>query len=275
VIKFKNLNSLMLVAGFNGMPQGKGADQFNRVFTARQKIISVLMERPLSFSEIVGETGMSTSTISKYLTSMMETGEIEKMEDGKYRLTDPELISPIEPSYQEDLERELHRELSLKEIDPISKTERKLHAQGYALDLQPKRSPMKIYEGVLILKDLARSFLLLGKTEREYLSFLAKLYVFSVLKLKDKHASLEEEKTELPFTYIRAAWQITSGKKDQNACFNFNFEKAWNHFYQKLSDELKQKLKERNITSEKIYRKLRIFSFPIAERAELIRQRKI
>ena len=65
----------MLVVGFDGMPQGKGADQFNRVFTARQKIISVLMERPLSFSEIVEETGMSTSTTVSYTHLTLPTTE--------------------------------------------------------------------------------------------------------------------------------------------------------------------------------------------------------
>jgi len=126
-----------------------------------------------------------------------------------------------------------------------------------------------------MLRDPAEAFLQLGRIEREYLSFLARLYVFSVLKLKDKRAFLEGERTELPFTYIRAAWQIADGMKERNDCFIFDFEGAWSHFIRKISGELKRKLEEKKLTPEKIYRKLRVFSFPIAERAELLRQRKI
>ena len=82
-------------------------------------------------------------------------------------------------------------------------------------------------------------------------------------------------RNKLHFTYIRAGWQLADGMKERNGCFIFDFEGAWSHFIRKISGKLKWKLKERKLTPEKIYRKLRVFSFPIAERAELLRQRKI
>jgi len=63
--------------------------------------------------------------------------------------------------------------------------------------------------------------------------------------LKDKHTFLEEERTELPFIYLRAAWQIADGVKERNDCFIFDFKEAWSHFIRELSGELKRKLEER------------------------------
>jgi len=82
-------------------------------------------------------------------------------------------------------------------------------------------------------------------------------------------------RNELPFTYVRAAWQMVDGMKERNGCFIFDFEGAWGHFIRKISGMLKRKLEERKLTPEKIYRKLRVFSFPMVERAEMLLQRKI
>jgi len=68
---------------------------------------------------------------------------------------------------------------------------------------------------------------------------------------------------------------VAGSVKGRNDCFIFDFEGAWSHFIRKLSGMLKRKLEERKLTPEKIYRKLKVFSFPVAERAELLRQRKI
>lgn len=256
------------------VPQGRGVDQFRRAFTARLKILSVLSEGPAVFSRIVEETGMSSSTVSKYLREMMGTGEVERDGDGRYRLSDPDLVSPLHPICQSANERKVCREFLYGKVDPLFRAERLLHARGYCLDLQPWRSLLKSREVGLMLRDPAEAFLQLGRIEREYLTFLARLYVFSVLKMKDKHAFLEEERTEIPFTFIRAAWQLADGMKEQNDCFIFDFEGAWSHFIRKISWKLKWKLEERELTLEKIYRKLRVFSFPIAEKAEMLRRQK-
>ena len=257
------------------MRQGRGVDQYGRASDAWLKLLSALSEGPAGFLRIVEETGMSSSTVSKYLREMMEMGEVERAGDGRYRLADPDLVSPLHPICQSAIERKVCREFLHGKVDLLFRAERLLHARGYCLDLQPWRSLLENREVKVMLRDPAEAFLQLGRIEREYLSFLAMLYVFSVLKMKDKHAFLEEERTEIPFTYIRAAWQIADGMKEQNDCFIFDFEGAWSHFTRKISGELKRKLEERKLTPEKIYRKLRVFSFPIAERAELIRQRKI
>jgi len=68
---------------------------------------------------------------------------------------------------------------------------------------------------------------------------------------------------------------VAGSVKERNDCFLFDFEGVWSHFIRKLSGMLKRKLEERKLTPEKIYRKLKVFSFPAAERAELLRQRKI
>jgi len=53
----------------------------------------------------------------------METG------DGGYRLVDPDLVSPLNPGYRLLIVRKLCREFSLREVNPVSRVEKILHAR--------------------------------------------------------------------------------------------------------------------------------------------------
>jgi len=237
------------------LQRGLGEDQIKRSQKAREELLKALSEGSLFFSEILKKTRMSTATISKYLKIMEETGEVRKViRNGRlaYALTPYGL-------------KEIHKMATQVENEVI----RKLHLYGAVLDLRKQRSITDIVVGAGLpaIKDIVRTFAMLRRTDREYLRFLAELYVHSVKKFIDKTEG------ELTYVELRAVWQVI----DSNAWkepvvkegLHFDYINAWRRFYGNLSSELKRKMKERNLNEEKIFKKLRAFSFPASERIRL------
>jgi hypothetical protein len=115
-----------------------------------------------------------------------------------------------------------------------------------------------------------KSFALLGTVERQYLNFLAELYIHSVKKFLDKVEG------ELSFIELRAAWQVLEldvwNKIIDKEGLTFDFKGTWERHYGMLSDELKGRMAEASLNEEVIFRKLRAFSFPAKERVRRINE---
>jgi DNA-binding MarR family transcriptional regulator len=223
------------------------------------KILRALADgHALSFSEIFEKTRLSTATLSKYLRILEGTGEVErKLEGARIVYT----LTPIG-------RQEAH--LTLTELENV--VVRKLYLYGAALDLQKKCGMIELIlgAGIPALKDMVKSFSLLGTMERQYLNFLAELYVHSVKKF------LDNVEGELSFIELRAAWQVLEldawNKIIDKEGLTFDFKGTWEKYYGMLSDELKGRMAEMSLNEEVIFRKLRAFSFPAKERIRLVKK---
>ena len=221
---------------------------------------------PCSFTQIVKAAGVSKRNVATHINQLEEAGLIVKGEDGKYRLTDRGRI---------ELEREIGERIESAELEVsgwidsskniYEEIEKKLHLHGSALDLRPTRSFLDILLGIT-WKDIIESFIMLSKEDREYLRFLSRLYVKSIKKF------LGSTPDKMGFMEIRAAWQIARDMVDRREGLEFDFKSAWDELYNDLSEELKKKMKENNLTPERIFKKLKIFSYSILERIQMMKK---
>ena len=221
---------------------------------------------PCSFTQIVKAAGVSKRNVATHINQLEEAGLIIKGGDGKYRLTDRGRI---------ELEREIGERIESAELEVsgwidsskniYEEIEKKLHLHGSALDLRPTRSFLDILLGIT-WKDIIESFIMLSKEDREYLRFLSRLYVKSIKKF------LGSTPDKMGFMEIRAAWQIARDMVDRREGLEFDFKSAWDELYNDLSEELKKKMKENNLTPERIFKKLKIFSYSILERIQMMRR---
>ena len=221
---------------------------------------------PCSFTQIVKAAGVSKRNVATHINQLEEAGLIIKGGDGKYRLTDRGRI---------ELEREIGERIESAELEVsgwidsskniYEEIEKKLHLHGSALDLRPTRSFLDILLGIT-WKDIIESFIMLSKEDREYLRFLSRLYVKSIKKF------LGSTPDKMDFMEIRAAWQIARDMVDRREGLEFDFKSAWDELYNDLSEELKKKMKENNLTPERIFKKLKIFSYSILERIQMMRR---
>jgi len=221
---------------------------------------------PCSFTQIVKAAGVSKRNVATHINQLEEAGLIVKGEDGKYRLTDRGRI---------ELEREIGERIESAELEVsgwidsskniYEEIEKKLHLHGSALDLRPTRSFLDILLGIT-WKDIIESFIMLSKEDREYLRFLSRLYVKSIKKF------LGSTPDKMGFMEIRAAWQIARDMVDRREGLEFDFKSAWDELYNNLSEELKKKMKENNLTPERIFKKLKIFSYSILERIQMMKK---
>ena len=221
---------------------------------------------PCSFTKIVRAAGVSKRNVATHINQLEDAGLIVKGEDGKYRLTDKGLL---------ELEREIGERIESVELeastwidsskDIYEETERKLHLHGSALDLRPARSFIDILLGIT-WKDLVESFLTLNRVDKEYLRFLSRLYIDSVKNF------LGTSPNRMSFEEIRTVWRIVRGMVDNREGLKFDFKTTWDALYSGLSEELKEKMKERDLTPERIYKKLKIFSYSVLERIHMIRK---
>jgi len=221
---------------------------------------------PCSFTQIVRAAGISKRNVATHINQLEDAGLIVKGDDGKYRLTDKGLLR---------LEREINERIESMELevsawidsskDIYEEVEKKLHLHGSALDLRPARGFIDILLGIT-WKDLIESFLTLNREDKEYLRFLSRLYVKSVKKF------LGSTPDKMSFMEIRTAWRIARDMVDRREGLEFDFKSAWNKLYSDLSEELKEKMKKNNLTPERIFKKLKIFSYSILERIHMIRK---
>lgn len=151
---------------------------------------------------------------------------------------------------------------------------KRLHVYGAALTLQPVYGEREIIftAGFLPIKDLIRSFSALGSEEREYLEFLAKLYVNSPRKLFGERPK--------SFIELRACWQLVKPNGWNNAdirgdCFAFDYPAAWKTLYWKLTSPLKDGMDKLGRDDWRTFRFLRAFSFSQPERHRLAKEGKL
>lgn len=130
--------------------------------------------------------------------------------------------------------------------------------------LQHLHTPRSILKNVLLSPYLViRTFLALGKEDKAYRDFLVGLYINSVVKLLDKG------REELSFQEVRCAWQLTRDVEDRREGLTFSFDEAWRNCIDK---SIKETLDEKYLTKERIFRFLKIISYPISERSAVMKQ---
>jgi len=228
---------------------------------AKTLILAVLYKTPMSISQLIETTGMSSRTVQTWTDRLVEEGLVVKKKEKAFPFrTTLELT---------DKGRQQAKKLS-EGFKLEEEVERRLFRHGAVMDLQPKRRTATIILG-MGFKDMAKTYITPGKLEREYLSFLAKLYTESPRNLLGKHPSSLIE--------LRCAWQLVKvdgwREPDVREGFFFDFPSAWCKLYGRLSEELRGKMAERGLTQKRIFRKLRAFSFPAFERLRLVREGKI
>lgn len=228
------------------------------------KILSLLNESPLNFNEIVVSSGLSRRTVNKILKILVAEGLVERRRTDKFPFVS--IYSLTENGKR-----------LLIQATPMEEIIRGLHRFGSALLLQEKGGFIDGLTVVKPMKILARSFILLGEVEREWLKFLANVYVTSPVKIFGrKPRGLIE---------LRCCWQLvrpdgwrTPDMRMENGheCFVFDFTTAYNTFYQTLSEKVKSRMAEKKVEWRKVvFHELRAFSFPLQERWRLSKEGKL
>jgi len=228
------------------------------------KVLSVLEGGPLSFSEVVEASGFSRRTVSRILKDLVAEGLIEKEQMGRF---------PFACVYSlTDDGRKL-----LAQATPLDEVVRGLHRFGSTTLIQEKVDFIGGLTVVKPVKVLTRSFLLLGDIEREWLRFLANVYVASPLKIFGRKP--------LGLIEIRCCWQLVKpdGWKEPDRrveegheCFVFDFPAAYDTFYSTLSEKVKGKMAEKRVNWRRvIFHELRAYSFPLQERWRLSKEGKL
>ena len=224
-------------------------------------ILTTLYKAPMSISELIQTTAMSSRTVQLWLKRLVEEGLAEK---------EKEKVFPFKTTFTLTEKGKQQAKKLSEGFRLEGEVERRLFRHGAALDLQPKRRTATVVLG-MGFKDMAKSYIILGSLEKEYLDFLRKLYTESPQNFLGKHPS--------SFLELRCAWQLVKKdgwqKPDVREGFLFDYPSAWHKFYGQLSQELKAKMAERGLTQKRIFRKLRAFSFPAVERLRLVREGEI
>jgi DNA-binding MarR family transcriptional regulator len=228
------------------------------------KILSCLELSSLSFNEVVEASGFSRRTVNKILKNLVAEGLVEKKRSGKFPFISVYSLT--------DKGRQL-----LAQATPLDEVIRGLHRFGSALILQEKGGFIDGLTVVKPMKILARSFILLGEVEKEWLKFLANIYVASPLKVFGRKPSGLIE--------LRCCWQLVKpdGWKepdkrvyDRHKCFVFDFPTAYNTFYSTLSEKVKERMAEKKVEWKRVvFHELRAYSFPLQERWRLSKEGKL
>jgi DNA-binding HxlR family transcriptional regulator len=228
------------------------------------KILSVLQKSSLSFSEIVENSGLSRRTVNKLLKSLVAEELVEKKRTDEFPFVCIYSLS------------EKGRRL-LARVTPIEEVVRGLHRFGSALLLQERSGFIDGLTVVKPMKILARSFLLLGDVEKEWLRFLANIYVAAPLKIFGRKPDGLIE--------LRCCWQLVRpdgwripDRRIENGheCFVFDFPTVYNTLCSTLSEWVKARMAEKKVEwSKVVFHELRAFSFPLQERWRLSKEGKL
>lgn len=134
---------------------------------------------------------------------------------------------------------------------PIDEVIRRLHRFGSAPLLREKGSFIDGLKIAKPVKILARSFILLGEAEKEWLKFLANIYFASPVKIFGRKPNGLIE--------IRGCWQLARPDGwnepdmricDGHECFVFGFPMAYTQFYSNLSEKVKESMSKRNLSGK-------------------------
>ena len=222
------------------------------------QILDLLHKSPLSFNEIVTASGLSRRTVSRILKNLTAEGFVVKKRADKF---------PFICLYSLTEEGKRH----LVQATPLEEIVRGLHRFGSALLLQERGGFIDGLTIVKPMKILARSFILLGEVEKEWLKFLANVYVASPVKIFGRIPS--------GFIELRCCWQLVKPDgwkvrdvrmENGHECLIFDFPAAYNAFYQTLSEAVKVRMAEKKVEWRRVvFHELRAFSFPLQERWRL------
>lgn len=228
------------------------------------KILSLLESTPLNFNELVDASGLSRRTVNKILRNLMADGIVEKKRSDKFPFTSTYSLT--------DSGRQL-----LAQATPLDDVIRGLHRFGSAILLQERVSSIDGLTIVKPVKILARSFILLGEVEKEWLKFLANIYVASPVKIFGRKPSGLIE--------IRSCWQLARpdgwmepDRRIYNGheCFVFDFPTAYTTFHSTLSEKVKERMAEKKVEWKRVvFHELRAYSFPLQERWRLSKEGKL
>ena len=204
---------------------------------------------PCSFTKIVRATGVSKRNVATHINQLEDAGLIVKGEDGKYRLTDKGLL---------ELEREIGERIESVELEASSwiDSSKDIYEEAAFAWQQPRFKTARSFIDILLdasWKDPAESFLRLNKADKEYLGFLSRLYVDSVKNF------LGSSPDKMIFMEIITVWRIVRCTVDSREGLKFDFKSTWDALYSGLSEELKEKMKENDLTPERVYKKLKNF----------------
>ena len=234
-----------------------------------KEILMLLAEKEMSKYQLAEASGRSYSAVHKAASNLLSQGLIAtkrkaastknpKITVEYYTLTEKGLREVENLAVQREaaeelaLDRELEKEGNLR-----VEVRKRLYRAFFPLDLQPRRGFFHGLAVVPILLDLVKT-LVPDKLANEYLDFLAELYVQAPKMMLGRRPRSWDD--------LRCAWMLADDIKHEAPGFLFDFKSAWDSLYRNLSDNLKRKMAERDIDKEKVFRCLKIFSFPVTER---------
>ena len=244
--------------------------------SVKEKTLRVLYEREAaSWKEIFLESGVSRGAVSKTLSSLVDEGSVEPFLDPqlrkiKYRLTEDGWLKAQGMLDEKLIAAEIRAQEAISTGDLLQETVHRLCVSGAAMDIQPPR----FWTGFLIfpfLKDLTRSFLLLGENEKKYLHLLAGLMIDSVVEIIGKKPETWVE--------LRCGWQLAWNLKGLEACvtqvegkgFIFNYPKALQKHASEY-EELQPLFKQRRKDEKSLFYTCLITCFPTSERRQIAKQ---
>lgn len=218
----------------------------------------------LNMSQLIELTGFPSQTLHNHVNRLIASGYLKSERKGFPRTRHVELTSKGEEVLATLIEAESE---NVKE-NVKGEVEHKLRLFGSALLLQPQRGVFAGATGILIARDLTRAFIAPGSVEKEWLGFLADLYIASPVKLFGRPPK--------NFVELRACWQLVRSEawfeRDEREGFLFDFPSAWEKLFPPLSRQLKAKIEERKLNRRRAFRELRVFSFPVVERISLAKK---
>jgi len=222
--------------------------------------------------------GKPDRTIYVNLRELRTRGLVSKMSRGVYTITKKGEISIEAFLVQKEaiVEFDVEKNLGLSKVKNLEEElERRLRSHAAVHDLQKSRTVKQLIAsiGLLGYKDIFKTYLFVDKLDKEYLKFLANLYIHSVKKYLDK------KEGEMDYLGLKAAWQAVRQDAwslcDEREGLIFDFKNAWDYFAKQRSDKLKTKMEARRLDQQCVFRKLRIFSFPISTRIKLVQEGRI
>lgn len=242
----------------------------------KDQILCALLNSEMTFTELARTISRPNRTIYVNLKKLQDQGFVVKVKRGLYSLTDKGGKEAEKVGIQRETQVIDSAEASdWHDVPDIKKqVERRLYLHGSCLDLQKPRGSTEIIlsAGMLPIKDLIKSFLLLRKPEKEYLRFLREIFINSPKKYLGK-------KSNLSWFDLRAAWQAVKPEawreREMREGLEFDFPTAYRPARKRLSQKLKNIMKERKIDQRFVFRRLHAFSFPVRERMKLAKENKL
>ena len=236
----------------------------------------------LSWSTLLKQSGLSESTLSSCLKSLLRRGLISRLVDANtypptvyYRLTDRgfDELDSIMDVEEEALEEEPALEVSGSLKEHVYNY---LRLRGVAMDIGRGGISLRrlfLTFGLLPVLEVAKAFKPTGQGE-EYLKFLTEVYVGSI----DPKA-LDSLPIEKQFEVVKFFWKMCSPNAyktvEKILGFDFNYPKAYK---KALSPDRKEIItmafpyaKSKETRRKAVFARLKVLSHPVKERRQIIK----